>query len=147
MGSSLFENGKPGVGFGDVFPDQSDYLFDVFEEGDVVNAWGDHLGLDSLSDVLIVFDDLFGQCLKLPSDLFDLFLDLFVLGRIDPLPFSKPGLVKLSHPLFFNLFLAVELGKRIFSKGRFKTAAHRGCLVVFESFQEIIYLGRCWFCA
>lgn len=137
LAGAFLENGEPGVGLGDVLADKGDNFADVFKEGQVVGAGGDDLALDGLGDVLIVFNDLFGQSLEFISDLLNLLGDLFVLGGIDLLPFLLAGLVELGDAQFFDFFLAVELGKRIGSKRRFERISGTGRLVIFEGLEEV----------
>ena len=61
LAGAFLENGEPGVGLGNVLADKGDNLADVFKESQVVGAWGDDLALDGLGNILVVFDDLFGQ--------------------------------------------------------------------------------------
>ncbi len=147
LGGAFLENREPGVSFGDVFPDQGDNLFDVFEEGEVINTRSDDLGLNRSGNVLVVPDDLFGQGLKLLSNFFYFLLDLFVFGGVNLLPFFEPGLVKLGDALFFDFLLTVKFGEGIGAKGRFEAIPRRGCLIVLQGLEEIVDLGKGGFCA
>ena len=61
LGRTFFEDREPGVGLGDVLANKGDNFADVFKEGQVVGAGGDDLALDGLGNILVVFNDLFGQ--------------------------------------------------------------------------------------
>lgn len=142
LGGSFLENREPRVGFSDVFPDQGDDLFDVFEEGDMINSRSDDLRLNRTGDVLVILHDLLGEGLKFLPNLLNLLFDLFVFGGVNLLPFFEPSLVKLGNTLFFDFFLAIKFGERIGTKGRFKTIPHRGSLIVLQSLEEVVDLGK-----